>query len=76
MAEDFLWLCESGWHECGRARMLLVAVDGKRICAVCWRRQRASADPIRTPQETKSAVEKSMQKRGGADRYRINAGKY
>ncbi len=70
---DWLWQCEAG---CGRARRLLIEINGRRLCAACWRRAGcpSQAPAPETPEHLRAGHDK-MLARGGEDRYRVLAGK-
>jgi uncharacterized Zn finger protein (UPF0148 family) len=70
--ELWLWQCE----RCGAARLLFMHVGSRYLCPVCWRRE---GSPAPTPAPPSFAQEQQarerMIERGGADRYRVIAGK-
>lgn len=78
-AADFamadLFACDG----CRRACLLFASFGGRMLCAECWH-AKGSPFPRRelTPQEMHAAeiaTRERMQKRGGADRHLVRAGK-
>jgi hypothetical protein len=71
-----LWVCE----RCGVARLLLAEIDRTLLCAECWRAWGSlfwnpTPPSAEATHAAELAIRESMQKRGGADAYRVKAGK-
>lgn len=66
-----------GCTRCAAAVLLLAPVDGHRLCARCWHH---AGEPFLdcvcgAAHEVETRTRETMLKRGGADRYRVLAGK-
>jgi hypothetical protein len=69
-----------GCHRCGRAECLVATIDsGEKLCVRCWtaagrpwpRKMGSDVEIANQEQE----VRRVMDRRGGADKYRVHAGK-
>ncbi len=69
-------LQHDGCSRCGEKRFLFVTVRGEQLCSRCWKNAgEPRADPLGKAHELEVRTREGMAARGGADAYRVRAGK-